>query len=123
MTDHQQYQQGPILEGPVAPAPMPTQATPMPPMQPQQYYNPMHKDPGESLAIASLVVSVLGVSVIGLIPGVISFGQSKKGGYHKNGMAVAGVIIGTVYIAIFVLFLIFVVVVSVVSSGNSMTTY
>lgn len=51
MTEHQQYQQGPILEGPVSPAPMPTQATPMPP---QQHYNPMHKDPGESLAIAAL---------------------------------------------------------------------
>ncbi|OUM42638.1 DUF4190 domain-containing protein [Arthrobacter sedimenti] len=53
-------------------------------------------NPGKSLGIAGFVLSILGpLSLIGLILSIIAFVQSRKAGM-KNGLALAGIIIGAV---------------------------
>ena len=47
-------------------------------------------DPGHGLGIASLIVSVLGFGLIGLILGIIGLNKSKKAG-HTNVMAIIGI--------------------------------
>lgn len=123
MIDQPQHQPGPILEGPHAPisaavAPS-SQPFEQPSNQSQQHFAPPHKDPGEGLGIASLVLSIIGFGVVGIILGIISFSQSKKAGYHKNGLALAGVIIGVVYSAIFILAFLVLIAGSAVSNSGS----
>ncbi len=61
-----------------------------------QYAQQERVNPGKSLGIAGLVLSLLGpLSLIGLILSIIAFVQSKKAGM-KNGFALAGIIIGAV---------------------------
>lgn len=56
---------------------------------------PTPVNPGHGLGIASLVLSILGVHLVGLILGIVALNQSKKAG-HKNGLALAGIIIGAI---------------------------
>ena len=56
---------------------------------------PAVTDPGHGLGIASLVVSLLGAGLVGLILGIIGLKKSKSAG-HGNGLALAGIIIGAV---------------------------
>jgi hypothetical protein len=52
--------------------------------------------PGKVLGIVGLVVSFLGaLSIIGLILSIVAFVQSKKAG-RKNGVALAGIIVGSI---------------------------
>jgi len=52
--------------------------------------------PGKVLGIVGLVVSFLGAfSIIGLILSIVAFVQSKKAG-RKNGVALAGIIVGAI---------------------------
>ncbi|MFZ1258650.1 MAG: DUF4190 domain-containing protein [Candidatus Saccharimonas sp.] len=53
------------------------------------------EDPGKTLGIVSLVTSLLGVSLVGLITGIIGRKKSKAAGY-KNNMALAGIILSIV---------------------------
>lgn len=48
------------------------------------------------LAIVSLVTSILGLSLIGIITGHIGMNQIKKTGESGRGLAIAGLIIGYV---------------------------
>ncbi|MFE4465003.1 DUF4190 domain-containing protein [Oerskovia sp. NPDC056781] len=53
-------------------------------------------DPGKTLGIVGLVLSILGcTSLIGLILSIVALSKSKKAGY-KNGIALAGIIVGAV---------------------------
>jgi Domain of unknown function (DUF4352) len=52
-------------------------------------------DPGKGLGIASLVLSLLGVHLIGLILGIVGLSKSKKVN-KSNGLAVAGIIISSI---------------------------
>ncbi|MFZ1301308.1 MAG: hypothetical protein WAQ27_01875 [Candidatus Microsaccharimonas sp.] len=52
-------------------------------------------NPGHGLGLASLILSIVGVSIVGLILGIIGLKKSKKVG-QKNGLALAGIIIGGV---------------------------
>lgn len=52
------------------------------------------EDPGKGMGIASLVLSLIGVHLIGLILGIIGLSQSKKA-KKTNGMAIAGIIISS----------------------------
>ena len=52
-------------------------------------------NPGRGLGIASLVTSLLGIGLVGIILGSIGLSKSKKAG-QKNGLALAGVIIGAI---------------------------
>lgn len=56
---------------------------------------PATENPGNGLGIASLILSIVGVHLIGIILGIIGLRQSKKAG-HKNGLALAGIIIGII---------------------------
>lgn len=64
-----------------------------------------NSDPGKGLGIASLVLSLLGVYLIGFILGIIGVIQSHKV-KKTNGFAIAGIIIstlGTIFISLFIL--------------------
>ncbi len=64
-------------------------------------------NPGNDLGIASLITSLLGISVVSIVLGFIGLSKSKKAG-HKNGMALAGIIISFVSLFIQLVFLIIV---------------
>lgn len=88
-------------------APQPAPITPeFSAPQPQQTYQPAQPatNPGQGLGIASLVTSLLGIGAVGLILGIIAKNKSKAVGM-KNGLATAGIIIGSIWIALFLLFL------------------
>ena len=53
-----------------------------------------------TLAIVSLVTSIVGLSLIGIITGHISMSQIKKTGEQGRGLAIAGLVIGYVGIAL-----------------------
>jgi hypothetical protein len=56
-------------------------------------------NPGHGLGIASLILSIIGVGLVGLILGIVGLSKSKKAG-HKNGLAIAGIIVGIVNIIV-----------------------
>ena len=58
---------------------------------------PAAADPGHGLGIASLVVSLIGFGLVGLILGIIGLKKSKSVG-RGNGLAIGGIIIGIVNI-------------------------
>lgn len=103
------------LQAPVAPQP------PMPSAQPIYQQPPNTQKPGEGFAIASLVTSLLGISLLGLIFGIISLNETKKAGYPKNGMAIAGIIIGSISMAIAIIVILFMFIATIISApGTSM---
>jgi hypothetical protein len=71
------------------------------PQQTQQAQMFASKDSGHDLGIASFVISFF-VGIIGLILGIIGFNKSKKAG-HKNGLALAGIIIGFIQTALVII--------------------
>lgn len=74
-------------------------------------------DPGKTLGIVGLVLSILGcTSLIGLILSIVALNKSKKAGY-KNGIALAGIIVGAVLFVGLVIWLVFAFVV-----GGAMVT-
>ena len=62
-------------------------------MSEQNSYQPARTN---TLAIVSLVTSIIGISLAGIICGHIALGQIKRTGEQGYGMALAGVIIGYV---------------------------
>jgi len=57
-------------------------------------YGAPAQDPGKTLGIVGLVLSFLGcLSIVGLVLSIVALNKSKKAGY-KNGVAVAGIIVG-----------------------------
>lgn len=57
--------------------------------------------PGKTLGIVGLIVAIF-FNLIGLIISIIAFNQSKKAGY-KNTPALAGIIVGAVFLGIVIL--------------------
>lgn len=58
------------------------------------------QDPGKTMGIVGLVLSFLGcLSIVGLILSIVAFNKSKKAGY-KNGVALAGIIVGAIMLVI-----------------------
>ena len=54
------------------------------------------KDPGHGLGIASLITSLLGLGLVGVVLGIIAMSRSKKSGHGTNVMALIGLIWGVV---------------------------
>jgi hypothetical protein len=77
--------------------------------------------PGKTLGIVGLIVAIF-ANLIGLIISAIALNQSKKAGY-KNTPALAGVIVGSVLLALTVIFSIIAVVAGVAAVNAGMTTY
>ena len=122
-------QQQPPMEDAPTPAPSqmpdqptqePIQSTEQPMAQPQQMAQPMAApaptvqsvDPGKGMGIASLILAFI-APLVGLILGIIAKGKSKKAG-HNNGLALAGIIISCISMAISV-----VVIIVIVAAGAS----
>lgn len=89
MTDPQNPDVPPAYNPPPA-APAYSSAPPAPAGAPA----PGAPVPGRTLGIVALVVAIF-FNVIGLILGIVALVQSKKAG-HKNGFAVAAIIVGAV---------------------------
>ncbi|MFJ2519840.1 DUF4190 domain-containing protein [Cellulosimicrobium cellulans] len=63
-------------------------------------YSAPAQDPGKTMGIVGLVLSFLGcLSIGGLIVSIIAYNKSKKAGY-KNGIALAGIIVGAIVLVI-----------------------
>jgi type II secretory pathway pseudopilin PulG len=88
LTQPQVFQQAPTPIQPVMSSYQPQQ-------MPQPQAMPINKDPGHGLGIASLITSILGFGVIGIILGVVAHNKSKKAGY-KNTLSIIGIVWGSV---------------------------
>jgi hypothetical protein len=88
--DNQQPQQ-PVT--PPAPQPEPQ---PQPQQQPNQ--QPVNQtDPGKTLGIVGFIFAFVGLQVFGLILSILGFTKSKKAGI-KNSLALAGIIVNSVFL-------------------------
>lgn len=82
-------------------------ANPAPPQPATQMVTPPSvgaEDPGKTLGIVSLVTAILGLSLVGLITGIIARKKSKAAGF-KNGLATAGLIISIIGMVVSVIVL------------------
>lgn len=59
------------------------------------YAAPSATVPGRTMGIISLVLSIVGLHLVGIILGFVALSQSKKAG-QSNGFALAGIIVGFV---------------------------
>ncbi|WP_305093539.1 DUF4190 domain-containing protein [Prescottella sp. R16] len=91
----------------------------MPPSYPTAPYGgyPQHPVPvgTNGLAIGSLIASSLGFfygfpALVGIVLGVLALGQIKRTGQQGRGLAIAGIVVGGVFVTLFLVFLIFVLV-------------
>ena len=89
-------------------APMPPQQMPSAPnVPPAMGYAPMSGAMGyapivatSGLAIASLVLGILGVSILAIIFGFVALSQVKKGKRVGRGLAISGLVLGFVWLAL-----------------------
>lgn len=113
---------------------MAPQPTPMSPEEPQMQEQPAMQpaqpamsapqpamaqvDPGHSLGLASLILSLLGFTLISLILGIMGMKKSKEAGM-SNGLAKAGVIISVVSIILGVIAFAFIVIAGVMADSTA----
>jgi peptidyl-prolyl cis-trans isomerase B (cyclophilin B) len=97
-------------------APQPPPAAPQPPtgqpnVQPISYPagQRVAETPWNGMAIASLVLSVIGLSLIGVILGHISMSQIKRTGEQGHVLALIGVILGYIGILLWIVFGVFLI--------------
>jgi hypothetical protein len=118
---------------PVPPVPSPDSATPppaAPPAPPAQPTYPAYGQPAagyyapptNTLAILALVLAFV-VSPGGIICGHIALSQIKRTGEGGRGLALAGLIIGYVFTAFFVLYIIAIIVFFVFAASWSAYPY
>lgn len=70
---------------------------------PQQQPSPAQSDPGQTMAIISLVLAFIGLQLIGFILGIVSYSKSKKAGFKGTlGLiaTIVNVVIGLITLAI-----------------------
>jgi hypothetical protein len=110
------------------PPPPPGYQQPYPPNYGQQYAPPgagyAPAGPTSGMAIASLVCSLLGIGIVGVILGHLALNEiNKSNGYTQGrGLAIAGLIIGYLQIAaVVIFFLIFIFGIVIASSTGSPT--
>jgi Domain of unknown function (DUF4190) len=108
------------------PQPPPTpQPPPAPPAAGQTPYQPRPTSPTNGLAIASLVLGIAGLvfyvcgiaSILALVFGYMAKGQiDQSGGTQQGrGMAIAGIIMGWIGVAILVIFWVVIIIVGAAS--------
>jgi len=94
--------QAPQYGAPAPAAPQAPQYGAAGPVAPQGYGAPEQTDPGKTLGIVGLVLSIIGcTSLIGLILSIVALNKSKKAGY-KNGIALAGIIVGAIMLVVLI---------------------
>ena len=95
--------------------------------EPTPYAAPVGAPAGgktNTLAIVSLVLSIIGVHLGGIITGHIALGQIKRTGEAGHGLALAGTIIGYVGSAAWIIFWVFyIVVIALAVSSGGYSTY
>lgn len=118
------YQQNPQYPGDYPPAPPQYPAYGAPPY-PAYYAGPMPQSTN-GMAIASLACSIASFfiapfvgAVLGVIFGHMALKQLKTSPEQGHGMAVAGLIIGYIHLALFVLIVLFVMLVLIVGVAAS----
>lgn len=79
--------------------------TDAPPPAPAAAASPAPVNPGKTMGVVALVLSIIGLHLIGVIVGFIGLNQSKKAG-QKNGFALAGIIIGFIGMAVVIALLV-----------------
>lgn len=84
---------------------VPPPAPPVPPAPPAAYSGAAAApvNPGKTMGIVALVLSIIGLHLIGIIVGFVGLNQSKKAG-QKNGFALAGIIIGFIGLVFVLIF-------------------
>ncbi|MCL8018033.1 DUF4190 domain-containing protein [Streptomyces sp. AS02] len=94
-------------QGPYAPGPFAYQQQPYGPYTPYTPYGPYGRPaPVNGVAIGALVLGILCfVPAVGLVLGLIALAQIKKKGERGKGMAIAGSILSSVGLALWVLML------------------
>lgn len=101
------------MSDPYAPPPPPP-PPPLPSPPPGYTYAPAPSGKTNGLAIASLVLGIVWVywigSILALIFGYIAMSQIKQSGDGGKGLAIAGIVLGWVGVAVLVLVLLFFVV-------------
>lgn len=98
----------PPYQGPYQP---PYQAPYQPPYQPPNYAQqlPPRAQTTSGFAVASLVFGILGGVLLSVIFGIIALGRTKPGGQRGRGMAIAGLILSGVWVAIIAVAIVFAV--------------
>jgi len=103
------------------PAPTP-EPTPTPaPAYAQPAYAPAR--PWNVLSIVSLVTSLLGISIVGIITGHLGLNQIKKTGEQGHGLALAGTIIGYAGLAIGIIVVIVWIVIFAAAASSGVYNY
>ena len=85
-------------------------------MNPAPAQTMTQQDPGKTLGIVGLVLSIVG-SFIGLIISIIAFNQSKKAGF-SNGVAKAGIIVGIITTVLALVWVIAVIILAASGAGT-----
>ncbi len=90
---------------PSEPTPAPTPVVPETPVAPvaSTPVGPTAVNPGKTLGIVSLILSIIGAGVVGIILGAVGLSKSKKAGMG-NGLALAGIIVGAISTVFGILF-------------------
>lgn len=73
--------------------------------QPDQFGQPAFR-PTDGFSIASLVTSLLGFNVIAVVLGIVGLNRTKNGAMGGRGMAIAGIVIGSLSLIAFVILMI-----------------
>ena len=76
------------------------------PGQPVQYGQPAWR-PTDGFSIAALVTSLLGFNVIAIVLGIIGLNRTKNGAMSGRGMAIAGIVIGSLWFVAVIILMIF----------------
>lgn len=84
-----------------------------------QAYGYAAPQPTNTLAVVSLVTSILGLGIVGIITGHMARSQIRRNGQGGAGLALAGLIIGYVVTALEVAFFLFVIGLIAVSSSQT----
>lgn len=69
---------------------------------------PAGVDPGKTLAIVGLILPFVGLSLVGLILGIVAKIKSSKAGY-SNGLALAAIIVSAVFLVVSIIVSIFLI--------------
>jgi len=89
--------------------PYPNQSGPgVPPQQPAAPYSPQPVNPGQTLGVVGLVLDFI-VLPVGLILSIVALSKSKKAGM-TNGVAVAGIVVGAIFMVFAIIGIAFAVV-------------
>ncbi len=76
------------------------------PSQQQYAYIPVAA-PTDGFSVAALVLGLLGFNVVAIIFGIIGLNRTSTGRYTGRGMAIAGIVLGSLSLVVIVVLLIF----------------